>query len=94
MSEKQSVNIVLWAKQGCHYCQEIKDYLKAENLDYEVVDVTENDQFRDILNAKYGVSYVPVVEIGQKDSNHYQGIIDLGLENVINGLKAAGLGVK
>ena len=95
MSDKQqAVNIVLWSKQGCHYCQEIKDYLQEENLSYELIDVTENDQFRDILNAKYGVSYVPVVEIGQKDSKQYQGIIDLGLEHVVNGLKAAGIGVK
>lgn len=51
--KKQAANIVLWAKQGCHYCQEIKDYFKDENLSYELIDVTENDQFRDILNTKY-----------------------------------------
>lgn len=37
---------------------------------------------------------MPVVEIGQKDSKQYQGIIDLELEHVVNGLKAAGIGVK
>lgn len=52
--KKQAANIVLWAKKGCHYCQEIKDYLQEENLSYELIDVTENDQFRDILNANTG----------------------------------------
>lgn len=94
MAEKRADHIVLWAKEGCHYCQEIKDYLQDEGLSYDIIDVTNNDQFRDILQVKYWVSYVPVVEIGQRDNHQYQGIIDIGLENVINGLAAAGIGVK
>ncbi len=85
-------NIILWAKDGCHYCQEIKDFFQEKDLPYQVIDVTTQDAFRDILDAKYGVRYVPVVEIAQAE-NTYQGITELGLEHVIAGLQAAEIGV-
>ncbi|WP_132357296.1 hypothetical protein [Lysinibacillus sp. CNPSo 3705] len=37
-------------------------------MSYKTVDVTHKDAFRDILEAKYGVRYVPVVEIGANGS--------------------------
>lgn len=89
----QETSIILWAKDGCHYCQEIKDFFQKNKLAYQVIDVTQQDNFRDILFAKYGIRYVPVVEVASAGSHVYRGITDLGLEHVVNGLREAEIGV-
>ncbi|MET4560856.1 glutaredoxin [Lysinibacillus parviboronicapiens] len=83
MSKK--VDVVVWSKQGCSYCEEVKTYLQEEGLSYNTVDVTHNDAFRDILDTKYGVRYVPVIEIGSSENGVYKAVTEIGLEH----LKAA-----
>lgn len=80
--------IVLWAKEGCHYCQTLKDYFATTQLKYQVVDVTYQDAFRSILQTKYGVSYVPVVEIAKNGSTQFTGVTSLELEDVIKEIQA------
>ena len=76
----KSLDIIVWSKQGCSYCAEVKDYLEKEGLPYKTVDITEHEEFRDILDIKYGVRYVPVVEIG---NNHtFKGVTELGVEHL------------
>ena len=74
------LSIVVWSKDGCSYCNEVKSYLTEQNYPFKVVDVTQNDAFRDILEVKYGVRHVPVVEIGT--NNQYVGVVEVGLEHV------------
>ncbi|MBP2076884.1 glutaredoxin family protein [Oceanobacillus polygoni] len=78
MAENQS--IVVWSKQGCSYCNEVKTYLEEKGLSYQTIDVTENDDRRDILEAKYGVRHVPVVEIGQ--GNAYEAVTEVGIQHL------------
>ncbi|KGR90962.1 glutaredoxin [Ureibacillus massiliensis 4400831 = CIP 108448 = CCUG 49529] len=80
-----NLKIVLWAKQGCSYCGEVKSYLEGEGIDYQIIDVTEHDEFRDILDLKYGIRYVPVVEIGQ--GNTFTAVTELGVEHLQNALE-------
>lgn len=80
--------IVLWAKEGCHYCQTLKEYFAKEKLAYRVVDVTHQDAFRSILQTKYGVSYVPVVEIAKSNSAQFTGVTSLELADVIAEIEA------
>lgn len=47
--------------------------------------MTHNDAFRDILDTKYGVRYVPVIEIGSSENGVYKAVTEIGLEH----LKAA-----
>ena len=84
----QSISIIVWSKKGCHYCAEVKEYLEANKLAYQSVDVTENDDRRDILELKYGIRYVPVVEIGR--DGVYEGVIELGIEHLEKALEQAG----
>lgn len=77
--------IIVWSKEGCSYCEEVKTYLQQKQIDYRVVDVTNNDSYRDILDIKYGIRYVPVVEIGQ--NNTYVGVTELGIEYLEKALK-------
>ncbi|MBO2536661.1 glutaredoxin family protein [Rummeliibacillus suwonensis] len=87
----ENLSIVVWAKKGCSYCNEVKEYLTAEKQDFKVVDVTDHDEFRDILDIKYGVRHVPVVEIGRNDT--YQAVTEVGIEHLQKALQEADLAV-
>ncbi|MFJ7827925.1 glutaredoxin family protein [Psychrobacillus sp. NPDC096623] len=80
----QDISVVVWSKQGCSYCNEVKEYLAEQNMEYKTVDVTNHDDYRDILHTKYGVRHVPVVEIGQ--NNVYEGVTEVGIEHLIAAL--------
>lgn len=82
-----TLNIIVWSKEGCSYCEEVKEYLEGKDLAYKSVDITKHDDRRDILEAKYGVRYVPVVEIGQ--GNAFEGVTELGLEHLEKALEKA-----
>lgn len=83
-------DIIVWSKQGCSYCDDIKAYLEEQRMPYKTVDVTNNDTFREILDLKYGIRYVPVVEIGSRESGVYRAVTEIGLEHVKDAL-AVGL---
>jgi len=91
MSEK--LNVVVWAKAGCHYCQAVKDYLNEENVVFQEIDVTNHDHLRTVLDAKYGINYVPVVEIGVEGTNRYQAVTEIGVEHLAKALSEIKLGV-
>ncbi|MCY7767246.1 MULTISPECIES: glutaredoxin family protein [Bacillus] len=74
------VNIVVWSKKGCSYCEEVKNYLNEKGLSFQNIDVSEKEELRDILQAKYGIRHVPVVEIG--NGNQYQGVTEIGIEHL------------
>lgn len=74
------LSVVVWAKEGCHYCGEVKQYLQEKEINYKIVDVTNHDDFREILNTKYGIRHVPVVEIGQGEV--YEAVTQVGLEHL------------
>lgn len=81
----KALSVVVWSKEGCHYCAEVKDYLEENNIEYRTVDVTNHDEFRDILEIKYGVRHVPVVEIGQGEV--YKGVTEVGIHHLEEALK-------
>lgn len=70
----QQNKILFWSRKGCHYCEEIKEFFERNEYEYTAIDVEGKDYLRDILELKYGIRHVPVVEIG---SNHiFQGVIE------------------
>lgn len=81
---KEDLSIVVWSKQGCSYCGEVKEYLEKNGYEYRTVDVTEHDDRRDILDAKYGVRHVPVIEIGR--GNRYEAVTEVGVEHLESAL--------
>ncbi|EFM11280.1 glutaredoxin [Paenibacillus curdlanolyticus YK9] len=78
MSSNQKV--VLWSKTGCHHCAQVKSLLEANNIAYENVSVDNNDALRDVLEVKYGIRYVPVVEVG--GAGKFEAWTDLDLEHL------------
>lgn len=81
----KSLSVVVWSKEGCHYCNDVKSYLEERGIDYQTIDVTNHDERRDILEVKYGVRYVPVVEIGE--GNVYRAVTELGIEHLEKALQ-------
>ena len=76
----KSLSVVVWSKEGCHYCAEVKQFLEEKQVDYQTIDVTNHDERRDILEAKYGIRHVPVVEIGQ--NGIYEGVTEIGINHL------------
>lgn len=87
-NEKMSkeISIVVWSKEGCSYCTDVKAYLEEKGVGYQTVDVTNHDERRDILEIKYGVRHVPVIEIGK--GSIYKGVTKVGIEHLEEALKA------
>lgn len=81
----KSLSVIVWSKQGCSYCSDIKIYLENKKLSYQTVDITNHDDYRDILEVKYGVRHVPVVEIGR--GGVYEAVTEVGIEYLENTLK-------
>jgi len=73
-------HIILWSKTGCHFCQEIKQYLELHDHHYINLDVADNDGLRDVLEAKYGIRHVPVVEVGRNGT--YTAFLETDLEGL------------
>ncbi|MGP7817203.1 glutaredoxin family protein [Niallia sp. 01092] len=76
----QTKKVVVWSKVGCSYCEEVKSYLTENNIEYSNIDVTENDILRDVLEVKYGIRYVPVVEISNGEKESYKAVFKVDLE--------------
>jgi glutaredoxin len=83
----QQISIVVYAKQGCSYCADVKTYLTENNYEYKIVDITNFDQYRDVFELKYGIRHVPVVEIGT--NNTYTAVTEVGVSYLQEALKEA-----
>ncbi|MBV7504472.1 glutaredoxin family protein [Bacillus sp. sid0103] len=71
------LSVVVWSKQGCHFCSEVKQFLEEKQVEFQTIDVTNHDEYRNILDVKYGIRHVPVIEIGQ--DGLYQGVTEVGI---------------
>lgn len=49
-------NVVVWSKEGCHYCKDVKDFLIEQKIVFQDIDVTDHDYLREVLQAKYGIA--------------------------------------
>ncbi|MDQ0862087.1 glutaredoxin family protein [Bacillus sp. V2I10] len=88
----QQSKVILWSRKGCHYCDEIKEFFEKNEYEYTSVDVEGKDHLRDILELKYGIRHVPVVEIG---SNHiFHGVIEKDFTLIESLIAGRGINVR
>ncbi len=58
--------VTVYSTPQCHNCREIKAFLDEKKVAYEEIDLTMNEQARDLLVEKTGHIGAPVVQIGDE----------------------------
>ena len=59
-------NVVVYSTPTCPFCVRAKQYLKDNNIQFEDIDVSENEEKAQEMIKKSGQMGVPVIEIGGK----------------------------
>ena len=55
--------VKLYITVSCPYCRTLKEFLKERNVDFEEIDISENEKARNYIIEKSGQMEVPVMEI-------------------------------
>ena len=55
--------VKVYSTLTCPYCVTLKEYLKEHNIEFEDIDVSQDEKARDEMIKKSGQMGVPVVEI-------------------------------
>ena len=58
--------VKIYSTPTCPFCKRAKDFFKKHNIEYEDVNVAENEKARDEMVEKSGQMSVPVIEVGDK----------------------------
>lgn len=71
-------NIIFYSKNGCPWCDEMRDYLQEKALDFEEREVLDNSNYFEEMKVKSGQTKTPTLDI---DGEIYA---DVGVEDVKN----------
>jgi len=55
--------IKIYSTPACPYCYLLKEYLKEKNIEFEDIDVSQNQEALEELVKKTGAMAVPVIDI-------------------------------
>ncbi len=58
--------VLIYTTPSCIWCQRAKEYFKAQNIDFEEIDVSRNRQQAQEMIRKSGQMGVPVIDIEGK----------------------------
>jgi len=58
--------VKVYSTPRCHNCHEIKEFLKSRNVEFEEIDLSANEEARDMIIAKTGHIGAPIVRIGEE----------------------------
>ncbi len=59
-------NVIVYSTQTCPYCHMVKDYLKEKEIEFEDIDVSQDQEKAKEMMSKSGQSGVPVLDIDGK----------------------------
>ncbi len=66
--------ITMYTKTGCPFCQQAKEDYEEQGIEFEEINLSENEEKRSMVKEKYDVEQVPViVEEGELVSIGYEG---------------------
>jgi len=57
------MTVKVYSTPTCPYCDLLKDYLKDNNIEFEVVDLSQDEKAAQYIMEKTGKMAVPVTEI-------------------------------
>lgn len=58
--------VKLYTTSSCPYCMVLKEFFKEHNVEFEEIDVAQDEKARDYMIEKTNQMGVPVVEIGDE----------------------------
>lgn len=56
--------VTVYSTPTCPYCVRVKEFLKTNNIEFEDIDVAENEDRAQEMIKKSGQMGVPVIDIG------------------------------
>jgi glutaredoxin 3 len=62
----QTAQITIYGAEWCPPCHMAKDYLKSQKIDYEYVNIDENQDAGREVAAKTGWNAIPIIRIGDE----------------------------
>jgi glutaredoxin len=74
---RTDINVVLYSKKGCKYCDLAKKLLKKKRIPYEIVELTNNQDLIIKLVNQTGQNTVPYVFINDEFIGGYQSLAEL-----------------
>jgi len=57
------MQVKVYTTPACPYCYTLKEFLKEHNVEFEEIDVSQNEAARDEMIKKTGQLAAPVIEI-------------------------------
>lgn len=78
------MEITLYYKKGCPYCQKVLDHLKKLGKDLQKKDIDQDSSVKDELVKIAGKSQVPCLVIDKKTLHESDAIITFLSENINN----------
>jgi glutaredoxin-like YruB-family protein len=58
--------VKVYSTQGCNNCRMTKELLKSKNIEFEDINIAENEEARNWLIEKTGYIGAPVIQIGEE----------------------------
>ena len=58
--------VKIYSTPTCPFCKRAKEFFQKSNIDYEDINVAEDEKARDKMVEKSGQMGVPVIEIGDE----------------------------
>jgi len=58
--------VTMYTSIACIYCITMKDFFKKNKIDFEEIDILENDEIREEVMKKSGLSSIPIIKIEDK----------------------------
>lgn len=58
--------VKVFSTPACPYCVTLKEFFKKHNIEFEDIDVSQNEKARDEMVEKSGQMGVPVIEINDE----------------------------
>jgi len=62
-NKKPQDKIVVFSTPSCPYCDTLKEFLKENHIEFEEIDVSQDEKLKEEIIKKSGQMGVPIVEI-------------------------------
>lgn len=57
------MKIIVYSRNYCAWCEEVKDFLNKNKIEFEERDVAKNKEFLDEMVKKSGQMFVPTLDV-------------------------------